>query len=248
MIPGLADVDDDRAMRTREAWFGVYGLAVAGVVSVGLLVAVLVIGLPGTERSYAQAEAEGEEAPSVSDFDDQPRRHFIVRDAALIDDATATEAYESVIPAMEAAFRSAKNPVAMHYRKWRRFNRAPYRSAAHGRRYVNNYGNGAAGGYDRYEKIEALPVGAIIAKDSFAVTRDGTVRAGPLFIMEKMRAGFNYVSGDWRFTMVMPDGSVFGTTKGANSDRVEYCINCHLAAADHDYLHLVPAEYRRDER
>jgi hypothetical protein len=59
-----------------------------------------------------------------------------------------------------------------------------------------------------------LPAGSVVAKDSFAVTAAGDVFAGPLFIMEKMSQGFNAASRDWRYTMIMPDGSVFGVTNG----------------------------------
>jgi len=70
------------------------------------------------------------------------------------------------------------------------------------------------------------------------------VAPGPLFLMEKMPAGFNYVSGDWRYTMIMPDGRIFGVTKGENAERVEYCITCHLAREDNDHLFFVPEAFR----
>ena len=57
---------------------------------------------------------------------------------------------------------------------------------------------------------------------------------------------FNYVSGDWRYTMVMPDGSLYGTTKGDGAERVEFCIGCHLARETQDHLFLVPEAYRSD--
>jgi len=89
-------------------------------------------------------------------------------------------------------------------------------------------------------------VGSIIAKDSLAVTDDNKILPGPLFLMEKMPAGFNYVSGDWRYTMVMPDGSMFGTTNGVGSDNVKFCIACHLAVEAQDHLYFPPKQYRRN--
>ena len=47
-----------------------------------------------------------------------------------------------------------------------------------------------------------------------------------------MAPGFAAETGDWRYTMVMPDGSVFGTTKGEGSERVEFCGSCHALAGD----------------
>ena len=43
--------------------------------------------------------------------------------------------------------------------------------------------------YLQYEKAGTLPVGAIIAKDSFVVAKDGTLTPGPLFVMEKWPKG-----------------------------------------------------------
>ena len=120
----------------------------------------------------------------------------------------------------------------------------PYLSATHGRRFVNNYANAAAGDYGKFEDAGAMPQGAVIAKDSLMVTDDGTMAAGPMFIMEKMASGFNYVSGDWRYTMIMPDGSVFGVTKGENAERVAFCIGCHLARERFDHLYFLPKAFR----
>jgi len=77
------------------------------------------------------------------------------------------------------------------------------------------------------------------------VKANGQVSAGPLFIMEKMQAGFYGDSDDWRYTMVMPNGKVFGTTQGDGSAKVEFCIGCHISAAPEvDSLLLLPEKYR----
>jgi hypothetical protein len=60
-----------------------------------------------------------------------------------------------------------------------------------------------------------------------------------------MEPGFSNASGDWRYTMIMPDGAVFGVTKGEGAERVEYCIGCHLARERHDHLYFPPESYRR---
>ncbi len=50
---------------------------------------------------------------------------------------------------------------------------------------------------------------------------------------------------DWRYTMIMPDGTLFGTTNSENSERVEFCMDCHIAAGDdQDHLFFVPTGYR----
>jgi hypothetical protein len=73
----------------------------------------------------------------------------------------------------------------------------------------------------------------------------GKEQPGPLFIMEKMAAGFSPESGDWRYIMIMPDGAVFGTTKGKNADKVGFCAECHgLVGETQDSLYFLPEEYR----
>lgn len=89
-----------------------------------------------------------------------------------------------------------------------------------------------------------MPPGTILVKDSFTATADGAIFAGPMFIMEKMEAGFNGDSGDWRYTMVMPDGSVFGRTGGENAGNVAFCIRCHATRTNHDHLFFLPEDYR----
>ena len=60
-----------------------------------------------------------------------------------------------------------------------------------------------------------------------------------------MPPGFSPRFRDWRYTMIMPDGSLFGTTGGEGSERVEFCGECHIAAGDQqDHLFFVPEEYR----
>ena len=90
-----------------------------------------------------------------------------------------------------------------------------------------------------------MPEGSVLAKDSFEVTELGDVITGPLSLMEKMQYGFNAESRDWRYTLIMPDGSLFGTTKGEGSERVIFCMECHITVgADQDHLFFVPEEYR----
>lgn len=174
-----------------------------------------------------------------------PEEHFSVETPAVLSPAEANEIYDRVIDDMVGAYTLSQDPSAASYRRWRLYNSAPYQSATHGSRYVNNYANPAAKDYDRLADIDRLPEGAILAKDSFAVTESGDVFLGPLFLMEKMEAGFAAEARDWRYSMIMPDGSYFGVTGGDDADRVEFCITCHeLAGDENDHLFFVPEDYR----
>jgi hypothetical protein len=134
--------------------------------------------------------------------------------------------------------------IAASYQNWNRVSTRAYVSATHGQRFVHNYHNAIAQEYTRYEEAGVLSVGAVLAKDSFSV-RGGRVQAGPLFVMEKMRAGFNEASQNWRYTLVMPTGKVVGTTNGKGSKNVEFCIGCHVVA-DTDSLYFLPEELRTE--
>ena len=135
--------------------------------------------------------------------------------------------------------------IAVSYASWRRYSQHAYVSATHGERYVQNYANETAKAYGLYERSGTFPVGAKLAKDSFAVKGNGKVSMGPLFTMEKMPAGFNEESGDWRYSMIMPNGKVFGTTNGKGSGKVQFCIGCHQSVApEQDSVLLLPEEYR----
>ena len=175
----------------------------------------------------------------------EPRRHFRVRDTADLNPADAEAVYNKLSGDMAMGYRISGDIVAKSFRGWQRANTAPYISSSHGRRYLNNFVNAEGAAYLKFETAGRLPVGSIIAKESFSVSTDGKANVGPLFLMEKMSKGFNYVSGDWRYSMIMPDGQIFGVTKGKGSRAVKFCISCHLAKERQDHLFFLPKAYRR---
>ncbi len=206
----------------------------------GCVLAGLTLGL----ASPAVEAGERLQTAQISGDPDKPRRHFRIRRPARLAPAEAEETYQQLVDELIAGYAPTDHPAARDYRNWRRYNSAPYLSATHGNLYINNYVNEAGRAYGSFENAGILPVGAIIAKDSFVVERNGEVRPGPLFIMEKMPKGFNYVSGDWRYTQIMPDGVFFGETLGEDAERVAFCIGCHLAVEQQDHLFFIPAPYR----
>jgi len=87
----------------------------------------------------------------------------------------------------------------------------PYTSATHGGRFVNNYANARVSNCCLFKNTGPSPDGTVLAKDSFSVKPNGKVGAGPMFLMEKMVVGFNAESGDWRYTLILPNGKILGT-------------------------------------
>ena len=174
-----------------------------------------------------------------------PKGHFKVERPADLFPNTAETIYQNIRVEMASGYALARLDNVRRYLTWRRFNKAPYRSATHGARYVNNYSNRVGESYGLFENAGPMPPGTVLLKDSFTATADGAIFPGPMFVMEKMADGFNRASGNWRYTMVMPDGSLFGETNGVSSDNVAFCIGCHAMRAEWDHLFFVPADYRR---
>lgn len=198
----------------------------------------------GDSAVPAEAAGSGFLLAQISGDPEKPRRHFRVKNAARLSEEEAARIYGELVEEIYRGYGAGTKETTPLYRDWGIYNSAPYRSATHGARYVNNYANDIAKDYGRYEAAGTFPVGSVLAKDSFAVSKDGTVDIGPLFLMEKMPPGFNRVSGDWRYSMILPDGRFFGETKGRGARKVEYCIGCHLAKEDQDHLFFVPEEVR----
>ena len=185
------------------------------------------------------ALAQGNDAMKV-------RRHFKIERPAHLGQADAMALYGNIKEELGRGYAASKDPSAQNFLKWRRYNKAPYRSATHGNRYVNNYANPAAvAGYGKLSPGGQMPAGTVLAKDSFTVTADGGIFGGALFLMEKLPPGTNPGSGDWRYLMIMPDGSYFGDSTGANADKMDFCNSCHKAVANKDYMFFVPEAYRR---
>ena len=187
--------------------------------------------------TLAWAQSDGDAA--------RPQKHFTLENPAGLTGADAEATYARLKRDLVAAYGLSGEPYTQRYAEWRRYNTVPYRSSQHGERFINNYANDAASRYGLFENSGPMPVGAILAKDSFAVTEVGDVFSGPLFVMEKMQTGFNPESADWRYTMIMPDGSLLGTTNGIGSESVEFCVTCHaLARAANDHMFYVPVPLR----
>lgn len=164
--------------------------------------------------------------------------------AVKLTDAESAKAYRCLLKELRAAYSKSGHDAAKTYAKWKRYNTVAYVSETHGNRYVNNYANRIAKDYIKFDKVKSLPPGSVLAKDSFQVKAGGKLAYGPLFLMTKMNRGWSKASGDWKYAMVMPDGTVLGTTRGKGADKVKFCYQCHNAAAEKDGLFFLPEKYR----
>ena len=164
-----------------------------------------------------------------------------------LSDSEAAKLYDCLKGEMKAGYAKSGSKIASWYQDWKNFATSPYISDTHGGRFVNNYANAIGEGrYGKYEDAGRMPVGSVLAKDSFSVKANGKAAPGPLFLMEKMPKGFNAGTGNWKYTMILPNGRVLGTTNGKGSANVAFCADCHNGMAeDQDYLFFLPEEYRR---
>lgn len=162
-----------------------------------------------------------------------------------LSEAEAKAAYDCIIGEMRAAYAKSGLAVATDYAGWKNYSRVAYSSATHGSRFVSNYANAAGQDYGKYEQSGPMPEGTYLVKDSFLVSPDGKVGVGPLFIMRKMSSGWHADSGDWKYAMVMPNGSYFGETKGRNAANMTFCHECHMTVAEEqDSMFYLPEEFR----
>lgn len=166
---------------------------------------------------------------------------------AEVSPAEARAVYDCLKGEMTAAYAKAGLSQIKGYTDWLAINDAPFQSGTHGSRYVNNYADSHGDyRYKLFEKSGKMPLGSVLAKDSFAVQPNGKVAIGPMFVMEKMNKGFNKASFDWRYTLVMPNGKIVGMTGGKGSANVKFCYECHVSVADdQDSMLFVPDEARK---
>jgi len=152
--------------------------------------------------------------------------HIVIPNPAELDPASAEATYQSIRENMASQYANSGDPLAWSYQNWKRLNRAPYRSKAHGGLFVNNYASaGAAAAYAKRDRSASFAVGSMIVKDSFMVTTTGTVLAGPLYIVEKLPPGWAPNAGDWRFLVIKSDGTLVGL--GQDEEKTRFCVTCH---------------------
>lgn len=173
--------------------------------------------------------------------------HLTIDNPADLTKEEAQLIYEDLMDRLEKGYASSRLKIISNYQSWPAYNDAPYVSATHGQRYVNNYANKRAHNYATLKDGEVLPVGSVLAKDSVTITQDDQIFPAALFVMEKLPEGQSPDTADWRYIMVMPDGSLFGDTMGSRSDAITHCHECHESVASRDYTFFVPEEYRVKE-
>lgn len=186
----------------------------------------------GFMASTADAQSNGHDA------------HIAIDNPAVLSKEEALRVYSELMDQMDKGYASSRLGIISDYQNWPKYNDAPFVSATHGERYVNSYANKIARAHGTLKDGEKLAAGSVLAKDSMTVTVENHIFPGALFVMEKLPEGGSPQTADWRYIMVMPDGSLFGDTTGYQSKAVVYCHDCHEAVASRDFTFYVPEDYR----
>ena len=85
-----------------------------------------------------------------------------------------------------------------------------------------------------------------MANQTFSLTEDGRLEPGPLYVPENKQKAFDTPSGNWRYTIIWPEGDNVGVTKGQNSDEVDSCKGYNFKSAYAVYLALLRGQAPSD--
>jgi hypothetical protein len=143
---------------------------------------------------------------------------------------------------LDRAFAAVRDRAVLG-KSWTAMSRA-YKASEHGT-FLQVFADAAAApSYARYEAGARMGEGATVIKRALRVEADGRARPYRIYVMERMRAGYEPGVNDWRFAVYEPTGALVGETGGQGNARVRFCAECHAAARAQDFLLFVPPAYR----
>jgi len=180
--------------------------------------------------------------------EDVQSAHLAVKNPAQLTPDEANTIYDGLKSELAERYALSGEDSIVGYQSWKLYNIAPYLSSTHGRRYINSYANDLGKDYGNLASEETYPEGTVFAKDSMTVTETRDVFPAALFVMEKLKAGTSPEFADWRYYMVLPDGSVFADSTGNSPDGAVYCHECHSVVAEEDYVFFVLKKHRLQDK
>lgn len=151
-----------------------------------------------------------------------------------IDDMTEADInalYGCMREKLVAGYGKSGKGIGKDYAGWKAASTRPAAPGVHGGRFLMTYVNDI--GHAEYVKYSdanpKMPVGTIIAKESFKPNKKGKVRFGPLLIMTKLEAGKAPKYGDWLYAGINGKGKNFKVSQ-------KFCHDCHGNYDDQDFL------------
>lgn len=150
-------------------------------------------------------------------------------------------AYACLQGAIHTALRSSGHVLARQFSEWTRVTATPFLSEQIGGRYGVVYANARAldqaGQVNHFDR--GFAVGSTLAVSTFEVGDGGRVEQGPVIFVEKMEPGFFALQGNWRYSVIDPDGGIVAVTRGINAEDVAICADCTHSQADLLYASLL---------
>ena len=163
--------------------------------------------------------------------------------------AEAAALYDCLADAMAEGYRQGEKrwiPAEFvdTYREWSKAATGPAAPGVHGGRFLLTWVNET--GYDDYVKYDTedadMPVGTVIAKESFEVSDTGEATPGPLFIMQKVEQELTPETDGWYYMLVAPDGTPQAVPV------MTACNECHAGFGEaQDYLGYPVEEVRVEQ-
>ena len=155
----------------------------------------------------------------------------IAGDSYELNDAAVGIIYDCIKDEIAAAYAKGGDEVGSTYRNWTVTSTRPAVAGAHSERFLQTFANDiAAEQYLKFaEEGVKMPVGSVLAKESFKANKKGKVRVGPLFIMTKLEEGAAPDYGDWLYGGVQPNGKPLKIKQS-------FCHDCHIGWEDQDAL------------
>jgi hypothetical protein len=139
--------------------------------------------------------------------------------------------YECFRAKLVADYQSGDNEYAKEYTSWKAVSSGPAKPGVHSNRYLMTFVNSV--GVDAYTEFKTsgvnLPIGTVIAKESFKIKKKGKVKAGPLFFMEKVGVDKAPKTGGWLYSGVKGNGKKFSVSQ-------KFCDSCHKNYKEQDYV------------
>lgn len=140
--------------------------------------------------------------------------------------------YDCVKDSLAEGYGKEGHAIGANYRSWKVTATRPADPGPHSERFLLTFANDIA--YGEYVKWRdeggfSMPVGSILAKESYKLNKEGKAAIGPLLIMTKLKAGEAPEYGDWLYTGVNPAGKEFEVSQ-------KFCHDCHSAYEHQDFL------------
>lgn len=148
--------------------------------------------------------------------------------------------YDCIKAELREGYASQGGENTSEYTSWKAAATLPAAPGVHGKRFLMTFVNET--GFEEYVKYSEergpMPVGTIIAKESFNLSKKGKVRKGPLFFMTKAAPGGESDKyGNWVYAAFSPKGK-------AMKIKQSFCHDCHAAFEDQDALGYPVEDYR----